>query len=195
MPYVLAISAGLAAALAAAVVLTLYVNGGIKTLRGVAMRGLGIVLMIGALAAGAYGLRTAALKHLGLFAKAPAVEFEIRLPQAVASTDLKRDAQVELLTDVNQTLAKLDDGLLATEDGRPVLRGSVPLKFRTSDRMVVLSLPGQAQRAFKLRLPPNPSSSDDFGPWHMVDRIVPATRNETARGAPDDSFAIRYRVL
>lgn len=195
MPYVLAISAGLAAALVAAVVPTLFVKGGIKTLRGVAVRGLGIVLMIGALAAGAYGLRTAALKHLGLFAKAPAVEFEIRLPQAVASTNLKREAQVELRTDLNQTLAQLDDGVLATEDGRPVLRGSVPLKFRTSDRMVILSLPGQAQRAFKLRLPPDPSSSDDFGPWHMVDRVVAGGRTETARGTPDDSFAIRYRVL
>jgi hypothetical protein len=123
------------------------------------------------------------------------VEFEIRLPSTAASTDLKREAQVELLTDLNQTLAQLDDSALSTEDGRPVLRGSVALKFRTSDRIMVLSLPGQAQRAFKLRLPPNPSSSDDFGPWHMVDRIVPGRRTESARGTPDDSFAIRYRVL
>jgi hypothetical protein len=170
-------------------------KGYAKTLRDVAMRGVGVALMIGALAAGAYGLRTAALKHLGLFAKAPAVEFEIRLPRTATNADLKREAQVELLTDLNQTLAQLDDGVLATDDGRPVLRGSVPLKFRTSDRMVVLSLPGQAQRAFRLRLSPNPSSSDDFGPWHMVDRVAPTGRTETARGTPDDSFAIRYRVL
>lgn len=168
---------------------------GVKTLRGLAARCLGVVLMTGALAAGAYSLRSAALAHLGLIAKAPAVAFEIRLPQAAAISDLKREAQVELLTDLNQTLAQLDDHLAATEDGRAVLRGSVPLKFRTSERMVVLSLPGQAQRAFKLRLPPNPSPSDDFGPWHMVDRVVPTGRTATSRGAPDDSFAIRYRVL
>lgn len=168
---------------------------GVKTLRGVAMRSLGVVLMIGALAAGAFSLRTAGLTHLGVIAKAPAVEFEIRLPPAVARTDLKRDAQVELLTDLNQTLAQLDGNLRATEDGRAVLRGHVSLMFRTSERMVVLSLPGQAQRAFKLRLPPNPSPSDEFGPWHMVDRIVPGTPTETARGMPDDTFAIRYRVL
>ncbi|TKT72972.1 hypothetical protein YH63_016940 [Afipia massiliensis] len=175
-----------------AVALTLTLKGDDRTFRGVAVRSLGVVLMVGALAAGGYGLRTAALKHLGLMAKAPAVEFEIRLPRTATSADLKREAQVELLTDQNQTLARIDDSLRATEDGRAVLRGSVPLKFRTSDRMVVLSLPGQAQRAFKLRLPPNPSPSDEFGPWHLVDRIA---STDTARSVPDDSFAIRYRVL
>lgn len=172
-----------------------YTTKGMKTLRGVAMRGVSVVLMIGALTAGAFGLRTAALTHLGVIVRAPAVEFEIRLPPAVAGANLKRDAQVELLTDLNQTLAQLDGDLRATEDGRAVLRGHVPLKFRTSERMVVLSLPGQAQRAFKLRLPPNPSPSDEFGPWHMVDRVVSGAHTEAARGRPDDTFAIRYRVL
>ncbi len=171
------------------------IKNGVKTLRGVALRSLGVVLMAGALAAGAFGLRSTALTHLGLIAKAPAVEFEIRLPRTAANGDLKQEAQVELLTDLNQTLAQLDGNLRATEDGRAVLRGHVPLKFRTSERMVVLNLPGQAQRAFRLRLPPNPSPSDEFGPWHMTDRVVSGGRTETVRGAPDDSFAIRYRVL
>lgn len=177
------------------VALTLYVKGDLRTLRGIAARTLAVILMTGALVSGAYSLRAAALTHLGLIAKAPAVEFEIRLPQAAVSSDLKREAQVELLTDLNQTLAQLDGRVAATEDGRAVLRGSVALNFRTSERMVVLNLPGQAQRAFKLRLPSNPSRSDDFGPWHMVDRVATGGRPQTAHGAPDDSFAIRYRVL
>lgn len=167
----------------------------VKTLRSVALRSLCTVLMASALAAGGYGLRIAVLSHFGMIAKAPAVEFEIRLPRTASTTYLKREAQVELLTDQNQTLARIDDGLRATEDGRSVLRGSVPLKFRTSDRMMVLSLPGQEQRAFKLRLPANPSPSDEFGPWHMVDRVVSSARPQTARGIPDDTYAIRYRVL
>ncbi len=170
-------------------------KGHTKTLRRLLLRGLCAILIAAALAAGVFSLRTAALTHLGLIAKAPAVEFEIRLPQTVAKGDLKQEAQVELLTDLNQTLAQLDGNLRATEDGRAVLRGHVPLKFRTAERMVVLSLPGQAQRVFKLRLPPNPSPSDEFGPWHMTDRVAPTGRSETARSAPDDSFAIRYRVL
>lgn len=167
-------------------------KGRTTTLRSIMLRGIGIILIAGALAAGAFSLRSAALSHLGLISKAPAVEFEIRLPRTIAKDDLKQDTQVELLTDLNQTLAQLDDNLRATEDGRAVLRGHVPLKFRTSERTVVLSLPGQAQRIFKLRLPPNPSPSNEFGPWHMTDRVAPIG---TARGVPDDSFAIRYRVL
>lgn len=167
-------------------------KGHTTILRSIMLRGIGIILIAGALAAGAFSLRSAALSHLGLISKAPAVEFEIRLPRTIAKDDLKQDTQVELLTDLNQTLAQLDGNLRATEDGRAVLRGHVPLKFRTSERTVVLSLPGQAQRIFKLRLPPNPSPSGEFGPWHMTDRVAPIG---TARGVPDDSFAIRYRVL
>lgn len=178
-----------------AVAFTLAVKGEVRTIRGIALRSFGVILMTGALATGGYGLRTAVLSHLGMMAKAPAVEFEIRLPKAASAADLKREAQVELLTDQNQTLAQINDGLLAMEDGRAVLRGSVPLKFRTTERMVVLSLPGEAQRAFKLRLPANPSPSDEFGPWHMVDRVMSGTRTEGARGVPDETFAIRYRVL
>ncbi len=164
----------------------------IKTL---AVRGLGLIAIAVVLIAGAYNLRSAVLAHLGLITRSPAVEFEIRLPSAVMKGDLKRDAQVELLTDLNQTLAQLDGNLRAMENRRAVLRGHVLLKFRTSERTVVLSLPGQAQRAFKLRLPPNPSPSTDFSPWHMVDRVATAARPDTMHGMPDDSFAIRYRVL
>jgi hypothetical protein len=171
------------------------IKNGVKSLRGVAVHAAAVFGVVCALAAGAMSLRSAAFSHLGLIAKAPAVEFEIRLPSTAALPELKREAQVELLTDLNQTLARLDDTLRATDDGRAVLRGSVPLKFRTSERMVVLSLPGQMQRAFKLRLPPNPTPSDEFGPWHLVDRFVPNGPNTAPRGLPDDSFAIRYRVL
>ena len=178
-----------------AVAFTVAIKGEVRTVHGIAMRSLGVVLMTGALATGSYGLRTAVLSHMGMMAKAPAVEFEIRLPKTTSAADLKREAQVELLTDQNQTLASIDNSLLAMEDGRAVLRGSVPLRFRTAERMVVLSLPGEAQRAFRLRLPANPSPSDEFGPWHMVDRVSPVSGKESSRGVPDDTFAIRYRVL
>lgn len=177
-----------------AVALTLYVKGGFRSPQDIAARALAVVLMTGILAAGGLNLRNVALSHLGLITKAPAVEFEIRLPPTAANADVKREAQVELLTNLNQMLAQID-GTLAMTDGRPVLRGHVPLTFRTAERVVVLSLPGQAQRAFKLRLPPNPSRSDEFGPWHLDDRMDASDRRDTARATPDDSFAIRYRVL
>jgi hypothetical protein len=70
----------------------------------------------------------------------------------------------------------------------------VTLDYRTTERIVLLNRPGQRQRQFKLRLPASPTHSDQYGPWHLADGIVPA------KGASDtpeshDAFAIRYRVL
>ena len=77
--------------------------------------------------------------------------------------------------------------------GRTVIRGSVTLDYRTTDRVVVLHLPDQPQRLFKLRLAANPGHSDQFGPWHLVDRV--ASSAGPAAREPNDAYAIRYRVL
>ena len=78
-----------------------------------------------------------------------------------------------------------------------MLRGSVPLKYRTTDRVVVLNLPGQPQREFKLRLAASPSHSDQFSPWHLTDRVNDSigVSNGATNFEPNDDFAIRYRVL
>jgi hypothetical protein len=120
------------------------------------------------------------------------VEFEIRLPKAVLTT--AADTQVELLTDRNQKLAKVQEALAAAPDGRSLLRGTVTLNYRTTERVIVLNLPGRAQSTFRLRLPASPSHSDQFGPWHLADGVVPADGG-TVTSALHDAFAIRYRVL
>jgi hypothetical protein len=81
-----------------------------------------------------------------------------------------------------------------TDDGRPVLTGSVPIAYVTAQRMVILNLPGEPSRLFKLRLAPNPSQSEAFSPWHQVDFIDNGT-TAPQRARPDAGFAIRYRVL
>ena len=68
------------------------------------------------------------------------------------------------------------------------------LDYRTTDRMVVLNLPGRAQGTFRLRLPASPSRSGQFGPWHLADDIVPANGG-TASSELHNAFAIRYRVF
>jgi hypothetical protein len=185
--------AGAAAATAVAIVLTLYFRGGYRSTRDIARHSAATVVAVGLLAFAAYDMRHAAFDYLGINASKPAVEFEIRLPDAAALAVAAGTPQVELHTDMNQTLAKVRQGLASTEDGRTVLRGSVPLDFRTTDRIVVLNLPGQPQRLFKLRLAASPSHSDQFGPWHLADRVAPIQANGPA--APNDAFAIRYRVL
>ena len=61
-------------------------------------------------------MRQAALAYLGLNPAKPAVEFEIRLPKAALTT--AADTQVELQTDRNQKLARVQDALASTPDGR-----------------------------------------------------------------------------
>lgn len=182
---------GVAAALAVAIVLAVYFRSGYRSGRDILRHGLAATVVLALLGFVAYDMRHAALAYLGINPAKPAVEFEIRLPRAALS-DVS-DSQIALVTDRNQKLAKVQ-GMLSTDgEGRSVLRGSVTLDYRTTDRLVILNLPGQVQRQFKLRLAANPSRSDQFGPWHLADRIATPTSGPARE--PNDAFAIRYRVL
>jgi hypothetical protein len=182
---------GVAAALAVAIVLTVYFRTGYRSSRDVVRHGLAAIAVLGLLGFVAWDMRHAAQAFLGINPAKPSVEFEIRLPRT-ALADVT-DSQVELVTDRNQKLARMQAALGSDSNGRTVIRGSVTLDYRTTDRVVVLNLPGQPQRLFKLRLAANPGHSDQFGPWHLVDRVA------SALGEPprefNDAFAIRYRVL
>jgi hypothetical protein len=151
------------------------------------------VAVLALLAFVASDMRHAALAYLGINPSKPAIEFEIRLPKVAASE--VANSQIELHTDRNQTLAQVQGALGSDDDGHSIIRGSVPLKFRTTDRVVVLNLPGQAQCRFKLRLAASPSHSDQFGPWHLADRVASPNGSEETRSEQNDVFAIRYRVL
>jgi hypothetical protein len=184
--------AGVAAALAVAIVLSVYFRSGYRSPRDLLKHGLAATVMIGLVAFVVYDVRHAASAYLGINPAKPAVEFEIRLPKAALTAIT--DTQVELLTDRNQKLAKMQDALAATSDGRSVLKGTVTLDYRTTERFVVLNLPGQGRRQFKLRLPASPTHSDAFSPWHLADGITPA-KGDTVTTETHDAFAIRYRVL
>src|SRR6202171_5469715 len=184
---------GVAAALAVAIMLTVYFRSGHCSISDVVRHGLAAAVVLGLLAFVAYDMRHAALAYLGINPSKPAVEFEIRLPKAAATT--VANSQIELHTDRNQTLARVQAALGSDDDGRSIIRGSVPLEFRTADRVVILNLPGQPQCQFKLRLAASPSRSDQFGPWHLADRVASAAKGEEPRTEQNDAFAIRYRVL
>ena len=183
---------GVATALAVAIMLTVYFRGRYRSRRDILRHGLAAGLVLGLLAFVAYDMRHAALAYLGINAAKPAVEFEIRLPMKAVS--VVTDTQIELHTDRNQTLAQVQNLLALDSEGRSVLRGSVPLQYRTTDRVVVVNLPGEGSCEFKLRLAASPSRSDTFGPWHLADRVASPTRGEETRDQQHDAFAIRYRV-
>jgi hypothetical protein len=183
--------AGVAAALAVAILLSIYFRSGYRSPSDLVKHALAALVVLGLLAFVVYDMRHAALAYLGINPSRPAVEFEIRLPKSALTAIA--DTQVELLTDRNQKLAEVQDALVATPDGRNLLRGTVALDYRTTERVVVLNLPGQAQCQFRLRLAASPSPSLQFGPWHLADGVVPSAKGDTA--AAHDAYAIRYRVL
>ena len=184
--------AGIAAALAVAIMLSVYFRSGYRSRRDLVKHGLAASAALVLLAFVVSDMRHAALAYLGLNPAKPAVEFEIRLPKATLTT--AADTQVELLTDRNQKLAKVQEALASTDDGRSLLRGTVTLDHRTTERVIVLNLPDRAQSTFLLRLPASPSRSGQFGPWHLADGIVPVN-GSTVTSELHDAFAIRYRVL
>ncbi|MCK1278647.1 acriflavin resistance protein [Bradyrhizobium sp. 61] len=180
---------GMAAALAVALAMTVYFRLRYRSWRDVVRHGLATLAALALFAFAAYDIRHAALAYLGLNPSKPAVEFEIRMPRETLTA--VTDSQIELHTDRNQTLA-LVDGVRELGDGRSVLRGAVALNHRTADRVLVVNLPGKGTFEFRLRLPAEPHRSEQFGPWHLADRIAsPATGSV----APQDAYTIRYRVL
>ena len=183
---------GVAAALAVAIMLSVYFRTGHRSRRDVLKHGIAASAVLVLVAFVIADMRQAAQAYLGLNPAKPAVEFEIRLPKGTLTT--AADTQIELLTDRNQKLAKLQEALAAADDGSSILRGTVTLDYRTTERVMLLNLPGQAKSTFRLRLPASPSRSQKFGPWHLADDIVPAGGG-TVTTEIHDTFAIRYRVL
>jgi hypothetical protein len=98
-------AAGVAAALAVALILTVYFRSRYRTVSDIARHGLAAVVVLGLLAFVGYDLRDAALAYLGMNPAKPGVEFEIRQPKAAATA--VADTQIELHTDRNQRLAQI----------------------------------------------------------------------------------------
>ena len=180
---------GIAMALAVALAMTVYFRVSYRSWRDVIRHGLAALAATALFAFAAYDMRHAALAYLGLNPSKPAVEFEIRMPREMLTA--ATDSQIELHTDRNQTLA-LVDGVRDLADGRALLRGAVALNHRTADRVLVVNLPGKGTFEFRLRLPAEPHRSEQFGPWHLADRIASPLAGPVA---PQDGYTIRYRVL
>ena len=173
--------------------LALRFQGGHRSMRAIAWRGLASILASGAIVFGTLWLTSAMFDRLGMIAQALAVEFEIRLPAGVKIPDRASDIQIELNTDKNQVLAKLTS--IDRDGTQPVLRGNVPILFRTAQRTLLLSLPGEPVRVFKLVLQATPLQNADFGSWQPIDnRTQPVQTVSTGPANANADYAIRYRV-
>jgi hypothetical protein len=77
--------AGVAAALAVAIMLAVYFRTGYRTARDMVRHGLAAVAVLGLLAFVAYDMRHAALDYLGISPSKPEVEIEVPLPKAATT--------------------------------------------------------------------------------------------------------------
>jgi hypothetical protein len=188
--------AGAAAAVAVGIALTVYFHNSHRTVRDLARYGFAVAIALALAAFVISDMRHAAYAYLGLNSSKPAVEFEIRLPKAELSAIT--ESQIELHTDRNQQLATVES-TADTDAGQTVLRGVVTLDYHTPNRVVVLNMPGRAQCEFRLRLPAEPTRSgqfsNQFGPWHLVDRVMLPNATAPLDTSTHDAFAIRYRVI
>jgi hypothetical protein len=194
-PALTGIAAVLGMMAAIALALRLGHAGDFRSARELAGRTLVLSALMIALAATGYGLRGEVLSHLGIGAAAPTVEFEIRVPLAVANRAPLEETQVEFRSDRRSALARLRREWRAAPDEQMVVSGRVAIDIGTLDRAIVLNLPGEPSRLFRLRLARNPSPSDEFGPWHQVDAFAKAGSGAPEGAKPVDGFAIRYRAL
>jgi hypothetical protein len=88
--------AGVAAALAVALILAVYFRTGYRSARDVVRHGLAATAVLGLLAFVAYDVGHAALAYLGINPSKPEVQFEIRPPKTTALA--LADAGIELHT-------------------------------------------------------------------------------------------------
>lgn len=123
----------------------------------------------------------------------PALEFEIRVPAAMPVPD-PPTLRVELHTDKNVGDSHLTDHWLPTEGDSKVIAGSVPLAFKTSSRLLVVFLPDQPTRLFRLPLSRDPQSTGTLGPWRRPDLIDVHGEDQPRAAAADDPVEMRYRI-
>src|SRR5215831_16822250 len=100
----------------------------------------------------------------------PTLEFELRVPTSMGLPD-REAVRVELHTDKNTGESYFSDPWLRTEGDRQVIAGGVPLRLKTSSRLLVVTLPDQPTRLFKLGLSWNQASTTAFGEWRGPDFV------------------------
>jgi hypothetical protein len=122
----------------------------------------------------------------------PLLEFEVRLPAEVTVED-RANVRVELHTDKNVADSQAHTWS-AAENGAEVLAGLVSLDFKTTSRLLVVSMPGQPTRLFALRLARDPDASASLSPWAKPDHLDAAGDEAPRPASPDDPVEIRYRV-
>lgn len=152
----------------------------------------GVLAGIALLVAGGIWLRLATLDTY-TDTLPPALEFELRVPAAMP---LPAASALEVAV---HTAKNVDPGTMTTDwqsdgAGHHVIGGRVSLSFKTSARLLVVTMPDQPTRLFRLRLSRDPASTPALGEWHRADQIDRGGEEQPRAAPPDDPLEVRYRV-
>ena len=152
-----------------------------------------VVLLCAAVGAATTGVLYLSDDVLVRNALPPQLKFELRFPTNATLPDKFEGVKIDLETDKN-TMPGIWESEAKTEDGRTIASGSVEVYFRTSQRFLVLRVPGQPDRLFKLTLASNPKSSPEYGPWQALDFVDDDPNGEIRKAKADEGYEIRYRI-
>lgn len=122
----------------------------------------------------------------------PQLEFDLRVPAAAVAEPSA--IRVELHTDRNVGDAIFTGGWIDDPGGGRVLSGTVLLAFRTSSRLLAVTLPGEPSRLFRLRLGRDPASTSVPTPWQRADHIDDPGGASPRPAPAGDPVELRYRV-
>jgi hypothetical protein len=122
----------------------------------------------------------------------PQLLFELRVPASMA-VPARVDVDVEVHTDKNVGAGQLFEEW-SQRDGYHFITGGVPLAFKTSSRILVVSLTEQPARLFRLPLPRNPSSTATSSEWRRADHLDVRGQDAPRQAPVDDPLELRYRV-
>jgi hypothetical protein len=118
--------------------------------------------------------------------------YEIRLP-ANTALPKKDDVRVEMVAAGEARQGFFYDPW-QMRDGRPVVRGAVWLNRPIAQRTLVVSVPGEPKRIFRLGLPAKPAASEEFGPWQKADFVAPLGEPRRAPTGAEGDVEIRYHA-
>jgi MFS family permease len=177
------------------------VLGAVLVLRWRGSRGFGaiggrlslVVIGIMAIATGVMGVLYLSQDIVNPNGAAPQLVFEIRLP-AGAMPPGPNERPIELTTSKNRMPALMDREVARKDGDRPVIAGLVEMYYRTSQRMLVMTLPDKTDVLFNIKLASVPKHSPEFSAWHRADYIGEPGKSQTRRATATDNYEIRYRA-
>lgn len=123
----------------------------------------------------------------------PQLAFEIKLPPG-ATPPRDSERPITLVAGKNNMPGSLRAESLRDDGGRPVIAGFVEMYHRTSQRLLVVTMPNKTDVLFDIKLASVPKHSREFSAWQRVNWIGEVGKSQTRKATAADQYEIRYRA-